>query len=246
MSSDTSVLECVGITKKFGELRAVDGVSLEIAEKEIVGLIGPNGAGKTTLINVITGFLKPDSGKVTFMHEDITGLEPHKIYRKGISRTFQIPQPFENMTVTENLLTAAIFSGKFDISEAKRRVYELLEFVDLSDKKGELAGRLTLFERRKLEVARAMVSKPIVLLMDEAMAGLNPTECNEYTKLIKELYKEYELTMVLIEHNLRALLPIVERVICMDAGRIIADGKPEDVIRNEKVIKAYLGEEYAT
>ena len=239
-----TILEVINLSKYFGGVRAVDGVSFKVRRNEILGIIGPNGAGKTTLFNLISGYLKPDSGEVIFEGEKITGLEPYKICKKGIVRTFQIPRPFEECTVFENVLVAASFGKNLKWKEAKLAAEDLIRYFELDNKRNALAKELTAFEKRKLEMARALATKPKLLLLDEALAGLNPSEVEKYVSLVKKVHEERDLTIMIVEHNLRAVMSISHRVICMNFGKIIAEGSPEEITKNEEVCKIYLGEEY--
>ncbi|MEM3730433.1 MAG: ABC transporter ATP-binding protein [Candidatus Bathyarchaeia archaeon] len=239
-------IEGIKVTKKFGGLTALNNVDFSIDEGEIVGLIGPNGAGKSTLFNVISGALRPTSGKIKFKDKDITGLRPHKICRLGIGRTFQIPKPFLNMTVYENLWAATLFrSGKNSgSSDIKQELNEILEKFGLAEKSMMPASSLTVFQQRMLEIARALSTKPKLLLLDEVMAGLNPTETVQMLKVIRELRNEEEITIFMIEHNMRAVMEIADRIIVLHQGTKLAEGKPKEICRDPSVIEAYLGEAY--
>jgi branched-chain amino acid transport system ATP-binding protein len=237
------MLEIIGVTKYFGGLAALKDVSLSVQEKEIVGLIGPNGAGKTTLFNVITGAYRPSSGTIKFYGQDITKLKPHKICHLGIGRTFQLVRTFQAMTALENVMTGIFFGrGKSpSLSEARHESLRLLEFVGLLDKKDVPAKHLTLSERRMLEVARALATEPKILLIDEALAGLNPTETISAMKLIKKIRDERGVTVLWIEHVMKAIMEVAERIIVLHHGEKIAEGPPNVVANDEKVIEAYLG-----
>jgi branched-chain amino acid transport system ATP-binding protein len=239
------LLEGTAITKYFGGLVALHGVDFNVQDGEIVGLIGPNGAGKTTLFNVIAGTFPPSSGIIKFDGEDITGLKPYKICRLGIARTFQIPKPFPAMDVYENILAVSIFGCvKSKGTKIKWDINQILEKFGLPDKRTTLASNLAVFELRMLEIARALATKPRLLLLDEVMAGLNPRETTKITDIIKGLRAE-GITILLIEHNMRATMGVSDRVIVLDQGMKIADGKPEVVCKDAQVIEAYLGEAYA-
>ena len=238
------MLEGIGITKCFGALAAVKDVSFRIDEKEVVGLIGPNGSGKTTLFNVISGVYKPDSGKVIFMGRDITGLPPHKICRMGIARTYQLVRPFLNMSVLENVMVGALYGAGGSLSKSRAEALEYLKFVGLERKKDVLARNLNICERKFLEIARALATKPKVLLLDEPLSGLNPNEILQAREIIKEIRDNFGITVVWVEHIMRALRGVVEHVIVLNYGKKIADGPFEEVTRDQNVIKAYLGEKW--
>ena len=222
------MLEVEGITKRFGALVALDNVSFKVNGGRL-GIIGPNGAGKTTLFNVISGFLKPNSGKVKFNGKDITGLRPSKIAEMGLVRTFQILKVFKSLTVQENLSI---------ISEDSR---ELLEIVDLWEKRDVLAGNLSQGEMRKLGIALALAKNPKMLLLDEPFSGLSPLECESLVEILKDV----KTPMVIIEHKLGELFDLVDRVIVLNFGKIIFEGKPKDAVKDSKVVEAYIGEDYA-
>jgi branched-chain amino acid transport system ATP-binding protein len=236
------VLECKNISKRFGGLWALKQVNIQIKEKEILGIIGPNGAGKTTLFNVITGFVKPDEGRVIAFGKDITGKEPYEICKLGIARTFQVPKPFPNLTVLENVAIGALIRSK-SVNEAVEKAKEILDLVGLSHKKNVYGRDLTVLEMKRLELAKALATEPKILLLDEVMAGLKPAEVDEVLQVIKSIRKR-GITVVMIEHVMRAVQSVCERVVVLDRGRVIAEGTPEEVSRNDEVIKSYLGREY--
>ena len=238
-----NILEIRDLMKSFGGLMAVNQVSLSVPQGEIWGLIGPNGAGKTTLFNLITGTYSPNQGKITYEGEDITGIKPHLACHKGIGRTFQVTKPFGASTVFENVLIAS-FSRRSSKKRAAEKADEIIDLVGLGDKKNVLANHLTLINRKLLEVARALATEPRLLLLDEVMAGLNDREINDAIKLIERI-KQTNLTIVVIEHIFKVILQVTTRVVVLDQGQKIAEGKPSEVIEDENVLKAYFGEDYA-
>ncbi|MGB9729342.1 MAG: ABC transporter ATP-binding protein [Thermoprotei archaeon] len=235
------ILLVENVTKKFGGLTALDNVSFKVNEKEIVGLIGPNGAGKTTLFNVITGFYKPEYGKIIYKNMDITKLHPYEISKLGIARTFQIPRPLSNLTVLENVLIGA-FTGYRNQKDAVEKAYEILQFVGLDNKYDIKAGLLNVVEKKKLELARALALNPKLMLLDEIAAGLNPSELNEMIKLIKMLNNEGK-TLIVVEHVMKFVTEVAERLIVLHYGKKIADGSKDEILKDIKVIEAYLGAE---
>lgn len=236
------LLEVQNLSKRFGGLQAVNNLNFQVKEGEILGLIGPNGAGKTTIFNLITGVYRPDSGMIKFQEEDIAGLKPFTICTKGICRTFQIAQPFREMTSLKNVMIGA-FSRTSYTEKAENKAEEILSYVGLGEKKEILAKELTTIDQRRLEIARALATEPKLLLLDETMAGLNPKECDEAVSLIKKI-RDGGITIIVVEHVMRAIMSLSERITVLDYGTKIAEGKPEEIRSNENVIKAYLGEEY--
>ena len=242
---DEAILIVDNITKRFGGLIANNKVSFTLNKGEILGLIGPNGAGKTTLFNVITGVYKPDEGKVIFKGEDITGKPPHRITRKGIAKTHQIVKPFNDMTVIENAMVGALFgrrAGRVTMAEAKRIAMESLGLVGLDKYADEFAVKLNLHQKKMLELARALSAEPDLLLLDEVLAGLNPKEIEESLEIIKKVKDERNLSVIMIEHVMHAVMNISDRIVVLHYGRKIAEGTPEEVANNPEVITAYLGE----
>jgi ABC-type branched-subunit amino acid transport system ATPase component len=230
-------LEVRNITKTFGSLRAVDDLSINVKEGKITGLIGPNGAGKTTLFNVITGVLRPNSGKVFFGGEDITHLKPYQIARKGIGRTWQIIRIFNKMTVMENLLTAANLKE----GDEGKRAMELLDFFGLIDDKDNYAAELSVGQQKILSIARILMFDPELMLLDEIAAGVNPTEQLKILEVIHELCDQRGKTFLIIEHDMDVIMGHCDKVICMNFGEKIAEGPCKEVQENEKVIEAYFG-----
>jgi branched-chain amino acid transport system ATP-binding protein len=225
-----------------GDAQALDGVSLEIEEGAIVAVIGPNGAGKTTLFNMIAGVYTPDAGTITFAGERTDGLPPDKICRRGVGRTFQIVRPFPALTVEDNVIVGALLHRRH-AREARAHAHDVLRRLDLYDKRSQRASGLTLPDRKRLEVARALATDPKLLLLDEVMAGLRPTETDRMVSILKELNRETGLTILLIEHVMRAVMALAGRIVVLHHGAAIAQGAPEEVVRNPAVIHSYLGAE---
>ncbi|MEM1984085.1 MAG: ABC transporter ATP-binding protein [Candidatus Korarchaeum sp.] len=241
------ILEGKGITKRFGGLIAVDDVTFGVREGEIFGIIGPNGAGKTTLFNVLTGFYRPERGRVIFQGTDITGKKPNEIAKIGLTRTWQIVKPFLGMKVLDNVLVPiyvkkGILRGISE-QEAIERAEEILKFVGLSHRKDALAEALPQGERKRLEIARALATEPKLLMLDEPAGGLTPTEMDEIMEVVRRV-RESGVTVVVIEHNMRVVMGVCERIMVLNFGKKIAEGTPEEIARNEEVIKAYLGERF--
>ncbi|MBA7465984.1 Lipopolysaccharide export system ATP-binding protein LptB [subsurface metagenome] len=237
------ILEGEGVTKYFGGLAAVSNVDFTVEQGEIVGLIGPNGAGKTTLFNLISAALVPKPGAIRFKGENITGLKPHQICRMGVARTFQSVKVFANMPVLENVLLGSLFGTSTGMSsaDAAREATGLLEFVGLSAVSATPAKDLTLVNQKRLEVARALATKPELLLLDELMAGLNPTETAEAMELVTRI-QDKGITIIMIEHVMKAIMSVCERIMVLHHGEKIAEGTPEEIATSKKVIEVYLGE----
>jgi branched-chain amino acid transport system ATP-binding protein len=228
------------ISKRFGSIVVANEIDLSVASTEALGILGPNGAGKTSLFGLITGTLRPDSGRVRFQGEDLTPLPPEKRCQKGIARSFQIPQPFGGMTVLENLLVAASFGRGLGDAEAYRHCVATLERCALADKANRLAGSLTLLDRKRLELARALASRPKLLLLDEVAGGLVEHECAQLVALIRDVRKE-GVAIIWIEHIVHALVAVVDRVVVLHGGQLIADGDPTEVVKSPQVAEIYMG-----
>jgi branched-chain amino acid transport system ATP-binding protein len=238
----TALLVVDGVTKHFRGLLAVDQVSFEVGPGDIVAVIGPNGAGKTTLFNIIAGVFAPDDGAIAFCGERIDGLAPDAICRRGIGRTFQLVRPFPGLTVEDNVVIGALLRRP-DVAAARRYALEVLERLDLIDKRQVPAAALTLPDRKRLEVARALATGPRLLLLDEVMAGLRPTETDRMVAILRDLNRDSGLAIVLIEHVMRAVMALARRVVVLHHGAAIADGEPAAVVREPAVIQSYLGAE---
>lgn len=241
------MLKGTHITKRFGGLLALSNVDFEVRRGDIVGLIGPNGSGKTTLFNIISGLFKPDSGQIMFDDEPISGMPPYKIAQKGIGRTFQIVRPLMDLSLLQNVAIAVMY-GREDIDAPKAaldRAGELLQFTGLSDKALVLPGQLALEDRKRLEVARALASKPEIILLDEVFAGLNQKEIQGAIELTFRIRDHFSVAIFMIEHVMKAIMGTCSRVMALHNGVKIADGDPEAVANDQEVIRAYLGAGYA-
>jgi branched-chain amino acid transport system ATP-binding protein len=232
-------LEIRGLSKRFGGLRAVQDVSFTVKENETVALIGPNGAGKTTSFHLITGFHRPDSGSVLAFGREIVGLKPHDICAHGLARTFQVAKPFGAMTVLNNVMTGAFLRDR-NTAAAREKAREAIEFVGLTAKALTAAKDLTTIDQRRLEMARALATQPRILLLDEVMAGLNPSEIDQAVALVGKLSAR-GLTIVIVEHVMRAIMAVARHIVVLDHGQKIAEGSPKEIVENPEVVRAYLG-----
>jgi branched-chain amino acid transport system ATP-binding protein len=235
------------LTKQIGGLTAVNGVDLFLGDDEIVGLVGPNGAGKTTLLNMISGISVPTRGKITFLGEDITGLKAHQICKKGIAKTFQIAESSPGLTARECTMIGALFGNQKQISmgEARSEAAQILDFVSFpSDKQDTIIKNLNVVELKKVQLARALASKPKLLLLDELTTGLNPKESNEAVGLIKKI-RDNGVSILIIEHVMSVIMGVSNRIVVLDHGEKIAEGHPYEVVNNQKVIDTYLGDMHA-
>jgi branched-chain amino acid transport system ATP-binding protein len=235
-------LKVEGLTKFFGGLRAVGNVAFEVEKGEIIGLIGPNGSGKTTILNLLTGFLKPDSGTITFRDENVTGLPRHRMGQKGMARTFQLTKTFFDFTAMQNVMVGRAYGREpaRSLQVAEEESKEILDRVGLLGKATVLAKDLTLMERKRLELARALAAKPQLLLLDELMAGLNYAEAEEAMKLIRQI-RDSNITIVVVEHIVKAILGLSDRIIVLNMGEKIAEGSPEEIVCDPQVVEVYLG-----
>lgn len=237
------LLEVSGMTKQFGGLRAVDSLDLSIEKGQIFGLIGPNGAGKSTAFNCIAGAFAPTAGVITFNNEKINGQKPWDLCKKGLARTFQIVKPFASKSVLYNVMVASFVTTN-SRSVAEEKAIKVLESLSFADKKDILSGNLTIADRKRLEIARALATEPKLLLLDEVMAGLRPAEVDDMVQVLKTI-RDQGTTIFVIEHIMRAIMALSDRIVVIQFGKKIAEGTPKEIANNENVIKAYLGEDYA-
>jgi len=242
-----SFLQVEGLSKSFGGLKAVQHVDFTIEEEETIGLIGPNGSGKTTTLNLLTGFLKPNAGAILFRGKDIAGLPRAKICPQGIARTFQLIKPFLEFTALQNVMVGRMYGREPDksIKAAAEASRKILDQVGLLPKAGNLAKDLTLMERKRLELARALAARPYLLLLDELMAGLNHAEAEDAMQLIRKLKAESNLTILMVEHIVKAIVGLSDRIVVLNMGEKIAEGLPQEIIHNPLVIDVYLGKTHA-
>ena len=238
----TDALVIKDLSKRFGGLRAVQDVSFTVRENETVALIGPNGAGKTTSFHLITGFHRADSGSVEAFGRQIVGLKPHQVCALGLARTFQVAKPFGAMTVLANVMTGAFLRDRH-VAAARQRAREAIDFVGLSAREQTPARDLTTIDQRRLEMARALATQPKILLLDEVMAGLNPSEIDQAVALVGKL-SQSGLTIVIVEHVMRAIMAVARHIVVLDHGQKIAEGTPKEIVENPEVIRAYLGSGY--
>lgn len=236
------ILQVEGVSKRFGGLQALTRVTFDLPEGQILGLIGPNGAGKTTLFNVINGVFPPSEGRILFRGKDVTGAKPYRLARLGLARTHQIVRPLNELTVRENVTVGSCFGReRKGLGEASRVADEVLSFVGLSDRTDQLAGSLNVAQKKRLELARALAARPYLLLLDEVLAGLTPSEITRMVETVRQI-RTQGITIVMIEHVMHAVMNVSDRVIVLDYGQQIAEGSPDEIVNNEKVIEAYLGD----
>lgn len=236
------ILQLEGVSKRFGGLQALSRVTFDLPEGQILGLIGPNGAGKTTLFNVINGVYSPEEGRIHFRARDITGQRSYYTARQGLARTHQIVRPLNELTVRENVMVGSCFGReKHNLASARQVANEVLAFVGLESRSDQLAGSLNVAQKKRLELARALAARPYLLLLDEVLAGLNPSEIATMVETVRKI-RETGVTIIMIEHVMHAVMNVSDRVIVLDYGQQIAEGTPEEISRNEKVIEAYLGD----
>lgn len=240
-------LKVEGLSKSFGGLKAVYDVGFDVEQGEILGFIGPNGSGKTTTLNLLTGFLKPDSGVIMFNGQNLVGLQRNQVCRKGVARTFQIVKPFLEFTALKNVMVGRVYGQEpaRNLKVAAEESREILEVVGLFDKAEILAKDLTLMERKRMELARALAARPQLLLLDELMAGLNHAEAEDAMQLIRQIKDDLNLTILMVEHIVKAIVGLSDRILVLNMGEKIAEGPPQEIIHNPEVIDVYLGKPHA-
>ncbi|WP_407520338.1 ABC transporter ATP-binding protein [Methylobacterium oryzisoli] len=237
------LLDVRGISKRFGGVHAVRDLSFRLDDGEILALLGPNGAGKTTAFNMIAGYFRPDGGEILFRGRNVARLRPWDICKAGIARTFQLSKPFADLTVVENLMVGG-FARSSDTAAIRERAEEIADFLGMGRQADTEVQHLTAFDRRKLELGRALSTQPVLLLMDEVVAGATPAEGQEMVALVRRI-RDRGITILIVEHVMKVIMALSERVIVMESGRLIADGAPKDVVSQPEVLKAYFGEQYA-
>lgn len=236
------ILQVEGVSKRFGGLQALTRVTFDLTEGHILGLIGPNGAGKTTLFNVINGVFPPSEGRVIFRGKDVTGFKPYHLARLGLARTHQIVKPLNELSVRENVTVGACFGRENKrLADANRVADEVLHFVGLAERSDQPAGSLNVAQKKRLEMARSLAARPYLLLLDEVLAGLNPSEISRMVETVRKI-REQGITIIMIEHVMHAVMNVSDRVIVLDYGQQIAEGSPEEIVNNPQVIQAYLGD----
>ncbi len=239
----SELLKVSEVGKNFGGVRAVHAVSFHIDEGEIFGLIGPNGAGKTTLFNLINGVIRPDAGRIVFRGQDITGLPPYRVVRLGLARTHQIVKPLNDMTVLDNVTVGACFgAANLALKAARPAAREVLKLVNLDNRADQLAGELNIAGKKRLEIARAVAARPALLLLDETLAGLNPTEVTHMIAVVRRLRDEYGIAILMIEHLMQVIMDLSDRILVLNFGEMLAEGPPAEIANNTAVIEAYLGD----
>lgn len=236
------LLQVQGVTKRFGGLQALTQIIFDLPAGQILGLIGPNGAGKTTLFNTINGIYKPEEGRILFREKDVTGKKPYELAKMGMARTHQIVRPLNELTVHENVMVGACFGREnHNLGQASEIATEILEFVGLTVKPDQLAGSLNVAQKKRLEMARALAARPYLLLLDEVLAGLNSSEIGSMVETVLKI-RDQGVTIIMIEHVMKAVMNVSDRLLVLDYGQQIAEGTPEEISKNEKVIEAYLGD----
>lgn len=238
------IITVENITVAFGKLKVIDTLSMEVQQGEVLGVIGPNGAGKTTLMNTLSGLIRPQGGRIIYQGIEITGVSPAQRCQKGIGRTYQVPRPFENLTVYENVLVGGVHGAGLSERKAREKCREVLSFTGIMEKKGILAGKLTLMDRKRLEVARALATDPKVLLLDEVAAGLTEVEVKEVMQIVENV-KNMGVTIIWIEHIIKTMLEATDRLLCLAAGKNLMCGVPKEVMASKLVEVVYLGVEDA-